>query len=107
MTKPTPSGATHSSDPEVLPGQQTVEDPTEEPSEESLPASGSPVWNAGHEAPPVLSSPVQTHDIKQGCAVSFLNEDRNEMDKLCERTPAEQHEEYTQPEEEKEAGGEG
>jgi len=26
---------------------------------------------------------------------------------LCERTPAEQREEYTQPDEEKEAGGEG
>jgi len=36
---------------------------------------------------------------------SFLTEERSEMDKLCERTPAEQREEYTQPEEEKEAGG--
>ena len=29
------------------------------------------------------------------------------MDKLCERTPAEQHEEYTQPDKEKQVGGEG
>jgi Zn-finger nucleic acid-binding protein len=45
-------------------------------------------------------------DVKRGCTTSFLTEERNEMDKLCERTPAEQQEEYNQPDEEKEAGGE-
>jgi hypothetical protein len=53
------------------------------------------------------SSSVQADRAKQGCATSFLTEHENEMDKLCERTPAEQREEYTQPDEEKEAGGEG
>jgi hypothetical protein len=37
---------------------------------------------------------------------SVLAEQENEMDDLCGRTPAEQHEEYTRPDEETEAGGE-
>jgi len=56
---------------------------------------------------PALLPPVRTDKSKQGCAVSFLTEERNEMDKLCERTPAEQCEEYTPPDKEKEVGGEG
>ncbi len=107
MTKATHGGASHSSDAKVLPGRQTAEDPVEEASEESFPASDSPAWNASHEAAPALASPVQKHKTKLGCAVSFLTEERNEMDKLCERTPAERREEYTQPDEEKEVGGEG
>jgi hypothetical protein len=106
MTKPTDGSASHNH-PKVLPGRQTTEDLVEESSEESFPASDSPAWNASHEAAPALPSPVQTDKTKQGCAVSFLTEERNEMDKLCERTSAEQREEYTQPDEEKEVGGEG
>ena len=51
-------------------------------------------------------SAVQEDRSKQGCGTSFLMEERNEMDKLCGPTPAEKQEEYTQPDEEKEAGGE-
>ena len=53
------------------------------------------------------SSHVRMENSQKGCAVSFLNEGRNELDKLCERTPAEQYEEYIQPDAEKEVGGEG
>jgi hypothetical protein len=44
---------------------------------------------------------------KQGCTTSFLLGKRNEIDKVCGGIQATQQEEYPQPEEEKEAGGEG
>jgi hypothetical protein len=44
---------------------------------------------------------------KKGCAPSFLMEKRNEEDILCGRTPAEEFDEYEQPDDEKEVGGEG
>jgi hypothetical protein len=43
---------------------------------------------------------------KQGCVTSFLTGKRNEMDKLCGGNQATTPEEYTQPDEEKETGGE-
>ena len=44
---------------------------------------------------------------KAGCGTSFLTGKRNEMDKLCSGTQAATpKEEYVQPDEEKEAGGE-
>jgi Zn-finger nucleic acid-binding protein len=42
----------------------------------------------------------------RGCTTSFLMGKRNEIDKVCERSQATQAGEYTQPDEEKEAGGE-
>jgi hypothetical protein len=51
-------------------------------------------------------SSVQADRTNQGCTTSFLTEQENKMDKLCGRTPAEHQEEYAQPDEEKEAGGE-
>jgi hypothetical protein len=83
---------------------RTPEDPIEEASEVSFPASDSPAWNAGHDAARTPPSPVQTNTTTQGCAVSFLTEERKELDKLCERTPEERREEYTQPYKEKEVG---
>jgi len=71
MTEPTHSGASRSSHPKVSPSRQTAEDPVEEASEESFPASDSPSWNAGHETAPALPSPVQTDKTEQGCAVFF------------------------------------
>ena len=106
MTQPMHGGASDSNQSNTLPAQ-TAEDPVEEASEESFPASDSPAWNVSHEAAPAIPSPVQTDKTKQGCAVSFLTEERGEMDKLCERTSAEEREEYTQPDKEKEVGGEG
>jgi hypothetical protein len=43
---------------------------------------------------------------KQGCVTSFLTGKRNEMDKLCGGNQATTPEEYAQPDEEKETGGE-
>jgi hypothetical protein len=107
MTKPMQAGDPQARRPNPLPDQKTADDPVEQASEESFPASDPPVWNASQEAAPAPSSTTQEDKSKQGCAVSFLNEERGEMDKLCERRPAEQPEEYTQPEEEREVGGEG
>jgi hypothetical protein len=44
---------------------------------------------------------------QQGCATSFLTGERNEMDKVCGGIQAAKPEEYAQPDEEKETGGEG
>jgi hypothetical protein len=107
MTKPVQARDPRAIHSDPLPGQKTADDPVEEASDESFPASDPPVWNASREAAPDPSSPARKDKTTQGCAVSFLNEERGEMDKLCERSPAEQLEEYTQPEEEKEVGGEG
>jgi len=49
-------------------------------------------------------SSVQADRTKQGCTTSLRTEQENEIDKLCGRTPAEQQEEHTEPDEEKEAG---
>lgn len=107
MNKPTEAGDLRSNRANQLPNQQSAEVPVLEASEESFPASDPPVWNASHEAAPAPPSSVPSDKSKQGCAASFLTEERDETDKLCERTEAEQREEYTQPEEEKEVGGEG
>jgi len=42
----------------------------------------------------------------RGCTTSFLMGKRNELDKVCGDSKATQEAEYTQPDEEKEAGGE-
>jgi hypothetical protein len=43
---------------------------------------------------------------KQGCATSFLNQEKNELDKVCGSVPPDPKEEYVQGEREKESGGE-
>jgi hypothetical protein len=43
---------------------------------------------------------------KRGCATSFLTSERNEIDKVCGGIQATNPEEYVQPDEEKESGGE-
>jgi hypothetical protein len=43
---------------------------------------------------------------KRGCATSFLTGQRNEIDKVCGGIQAMKTEEYVQPDEEKETGGE-
>jgi hypothetical protein len=106
MTTDMPGGAS-SPDPKAVPTRQTAEDQVQEASEESFPASDSPSWIAGHEGEPASSSPASPDASKDGCAVSFIMEERGELDKLCERTPAEQSQSYSEPDKVKEAGGEG
>ncbi len=43
----------------------------------------------------------------QGCAASFLMQERGEIEGLCGELQRDPEEEYVQPEKEKEAGGEG
>jgi hypothetical protein len=54
----------------------------------------------------ITPSSVPADLEKRGCATSFLTGKRNEIDKVCGGIQAKQQEEYTQPDEEKEAGGE-
>jgi hypothetical protein len=58
-----------------------------------------------NKEPSKLPSPPAESD-KQGCAVSFLTGEKNEMDKVCGGAQAKHPEEYVQPDEEKETGGE-
>jgi hypothetical protein len=51
-------------------------------------------------------SSVPADPEKRGCATSFLTGKRNEIDKVCGGIQGTQQQEYTQPDEEKEAGGE-
>jgi Zn-finger nucleic acid-binding protein len=60
-----------------------------------------------NKEPGKAPSPAPADLDQQGCATSFLTGERNEMDKLCGETQAPKPEEYTQPDEEKETGGEG
>jgi hypothetical protein len=56
--------------------------------------------------PSNVPSPIPPDPDKQGCATSFLTGERNEMDKVCGGVQAAHPEEYVQPDEEKETGGE-
>ena len=62
---------------------------------------------AAHHKSALPASSAPADSAKQGCATSFLMEERGEIDKLCGRTTTEKKEQYVQPEKEKEAGGEG
>jgi hypothetical protein len=57
-----------------------------------------------HGSPP---SSAPAGSAKQGCATSFIMEERGETDKLCGLTPTEKKEQYVQSDKEKETGGEG
>jgi hypothetical protein len=59
------------------------------------------------EEPSKTPASVPIDAAKQGCATSFLTGERNEMDKVCGGIQATKPEEYAQPDEEKETGGEG
>jgi hypothetical protein len=52
-------------------------------------------------APPVSVAPDQ-----KGCAPSFLTQQKNEIGQVCAPIQLESKEEYVQPDEEKDAGGE-
>jgi hypothetical protein len=53
-----------------------------------------------------MPSSVQAELEKRGCATSFLTNERNEIGKVCGEIQATNPEEYVQPDEEKETGGE-
>jgi len=56
--------------------------------------------------PNTMPSSVQAEPEKRGCATSFLTNERNEIGKVCGEIQATNPEEYVQPDEEKETGGE-
>jgi hypothetical protein len=53
-----------------------------------------------------MPSSVPADLEKRGCAPSFLTGERDEIDKVCGGIQATKPEEYVQPDEEKETGGE-
>jgi hypothetical protein len=80
-------------------------DRVEEPSEESVPASDAPSGAVAteQERGGTKRNPPDT----QGCATSFIMQERGEIEGLCGELQRDPKEEYVQPEKEKEAGGEG
>jgi hypothetical protein len=56
--------------------------------------------------PNTMPSSVPAELEKQGCATSFLTSERNEIGKVCGEIQATNPEQYVQPDEEKETGGE-
>jgi len=54
----------------------------------------------------VASSAVPVNLGTSGCATSFLNQEKNELDKVCGTVPPNPKEEYVQKDDEKESGGE-
>ena len=53
-----------------------------------------------------MPSSVPADLEKRGCAPSFLTGERDEIDQVCGGIQATKPEEYVQPDEEKETGGE-
>jgi len=56
--------------------------------------------------PNTMPSSAQAELEKRGCATSFLTSERNEIGKVCGEIQTTNPEEYVQPDEEKETGGE-
>jgi hypothetical protein len=80
-------------------------DRVEEASEESFPASDAPSWAAGtlQDGGGTKRNPPDA----EGCAPSFIMQERGEIEGLCGELQRDPKEVYVQPEKEKEAGGEG
>jgi hypothetical protein len=75
-----------------------------ETSEESFPASDAPSWTvtSGEKD----NSQLEVEPSQEGCATSFIMEERGEIGGICNEQP-DPAEQYVQPDREKEDGGEG
>jgi hypothetical protein len=85
--------------------QDAAMDRVEEASEESFPASDAPSLTPENEEKGEETK--NDPPAAEGCATSFLMQERGEIDKACGVPEPDPNEEYVQPEKEKEAGGEG
>jgi hypothetical protein len=70
--------------------------------------AGSVMLKTNSKAQPDKSTApaVPVTQSQQGCAPSFLTQQKNEIGQVCTPTQPESKEEYVQPDKEKDAGGE-
>jgi len=75
-----------------------------EASEESFPASDAPSWTVttGEKE----TSELEVDPSQEGCTTSFIMQERGEIGGICDEQ-SNPEEQYVQPNNEKEAGGEG